>query len=28
LDIEAAFAKALELVNGKVEKALAARPRG
>lgn len=28
LDIEAAFAKALELVNDKVEKALAARPRG
>ena len=28
LDIEAAFAKALELVNPKVEKALAARPRG
>jgi len=28
LDIEAAFAKALELVNGKIEKALAARPRG
>jgi cytidylate kinase len=28
LDIEAAFAKALDLVNDKVEKALAARPRG
>ena len=28
LDIEAAFAKALELVKPKVEKALAARPRG
>ena len=28
LDIEAAFAKALELVNPSVEKALAARPRG
>jgi cytidylate kinase len=28
LDIEAAFAKALELVNPRVEKALAARPRG
>jgi cytidylate kinase len=28
LDIEAAFAKALELVNPRLEKALAARPRG
>ena len=28
LDIEAAFAKALELVNPRIEKALAARPRG
>jgi cytidylate kinase len=28
LDIEAAFAKALDLVNPKIEKALAARPRG
>jgi CMP/dCMP kinase len=28
LDIEAAFAKALELVSPKIEKALAARPRG
>jgi cytidylate kinase len=28
LDIEATFAKALELVNPRVEKALAARPRG
>jgi CMP/dCMP kinase len=28
LDIEAAFAKALDLVDSKVEKALAARPRG
>jgi cytidylate kinase len=28
LDIEAAFAKALDLVNPRIEKALAARPRG
>jgi cytidylate kinase len=28
LDIETAFAKALDLVNDKIEKALAARPRG
>jgi cytidylate kinase len=28
LDIEAAFAKALDLVNDKIEEALAARPRG
>jgi cytidylate kinase len=28
LDIEAAFAKALELVTPRLEKALAARPRG
>jgi cytidylate kinase len=28
LDIETAFAKALDLVNEKIEKALAARPRG
>jgi cytidylate kinase len=28
LDIEAAFAKALALVSTKIEKALAARPRG
>ena len=28
LDIETAFAKALDLVNDRIEKALAARPRG